>query len=60
MKQAISKRTVYLNESNKILEEDLEIIIIEKEIMKETIGTRIEEKQTLLAKRVMKHTMQLI
>ena len=58
MKQITFKRIVYLNESNKILEEDLEIIIIEKEVVKEIMKTKAEGKQTLSIRKVMKHTMR--
>ena len=57
VKQVTFRRTAYLNECNQILRENLKIITTEKEVVKETIGARVEGRQTLPDKRVMKCIM---
>ncbi len=52
-KQIIFRKTVCSKESDKIYEENLEIITIMKEVEKEILGIRVKEKQTSPAKKAM-------
>ncbi len=59
---AVPSLTVYLNDSNKTLGEDLVTmaITIMKEAVIETIETKVEERQTLSDKKVIRPIMRLI
>ncbi len=57
MKWTTFNRTACSNISNKTFKGNLKIITIEKEIMEGTIETKIEKKQILHIKKVMKPTM---